>query len=155
MSSQLLHASLLASLFAAVLVLGEGCKRRDDYALASDACTTAADIPPRTIVVAPPVAADVRAATAPTATAAPPPSTMAPPAAADASVVEAPLAPWAPSSAPLTVVHAPDLARNLGLTDASAPSPPITTPAPAPAPAPAPGPASLTAPGAAGDAASY
>jgi hypothetical protein len=130
MSSQIV--SVVVAALAAVLLAGVGCKRRDD-ALASDACTTAAELPPRTVVVAPPVAPDLRAATpAPAVTTTSPPSDR-PPAQVDASVNERPLAPWTPPSAPLTIVHAPDLAQNLGLVDAAVAAPPaLVTPAPAP-----------------------
>lgn len=128
MSSQVLAAAL-----AALLLTGVGCKRRDD-ALASDACTTAAELPPGTVVVAPPVAPDLRTATAAPAVTTAAPSRDRPAAHVDGSVIEPPVAPWARPSAPLTIVHAPDLAQNLGLVDASAAAPPaIVTAAPAPA----------------------
>lgn len=134
MTSQLTYA------LAVALVVSAGCNRRDDT-LAGDAGTTAAELPPAGAPAAVPVTVDAGPPAAPSPRpppgAAPAPLQRQTPPAAPAQtvgIVEPPLAPWVPESGRLTIVQAPDLARNLGLLDAldAAGAPPDELPPPPP-----------------------
>src|SRR4051812_33032805 len=118
---------------AAVLVaFGAAACARRDVPLTSDAGTTAADVPARSRMTD-----DIPPPEPPRAAPTPPPPPVASSDAdttivgaptASGIVVEPPLAEWVPESGRLTVVHAPDLARNLGIPDASSTAEPVALP---------------------------
>src|SRR4051794_10390812 len=93
------------------------CSRRDD-SRAGDATTTAAELPghvaqspPRDVVPDPEPGPGAEPAPSPAPSPPPPASATA----QRPGIVEPPLPKWVPESGRLTIVQAPDLARNLGL----------------------------------------
>jgi hypothetical protein len=105
-------------ILALVLVTSAACTRRDDTR-AGDASTTGAELParqplPRDDVPPPPPA---------TALGNQPATRDAPPPATGTTAPPEVLPEWVPEAGRLTVVQAPDLARNLGLVDGSTPLP--------------------------------
>jgi hypothetical protein len=109
--------SRVIGVVVAVVAVSLGCTRRDDCV--GDASTTAAEIvrspapTPAPATATPNVAPELPVA---------PPSPASP---APASL-EGPIPSWVPEAGRLTIVQAPDLARNLGLAPAVAP--PVATP---------------------------
>jgi hypothetical protein len=118
-----MHSLLKVAVAAVLVVAAVGCTRRDD-ALAGDASTTGAVWQRR----ATPPAEPAPTTRVPPSQDRPDPGSATPPA-------DSRLPPWVPESGRLTIIQAPDLARNLGLVDAAAPAAP---PPPAPPAGPPP-----------------
>jgi len=103
---------------AAVVAVSLGCTRREETCV-GDASTTAAEI-----VRSPALPPGTAALVPPSAPAAPMVDERAAARTEDASL-EGPVPSWVPDAGRLTIVQAPDLARNLGLVaapDAAAPN---------------------------------